>query len=124
MNLQQIREELTDLLQGLSANVYWFPPVAPIAPAVVVVPGSPNYIDPVVIGLSKFRIYFNITFLVNMQDNQAALNNMEELLFDVYDALPATYVVGSATQPTPIKLNNTDYLSADIPVQVVIDLGN
>lgn len=123
MNLATVREDLADLLAGLSANVYFFPPEVVLAPAVVIVPDSP-YIQPVAISRSKYRARFRLTFAVAMTNNQAALNMLEEMIFDTYAALPVGYTVFDTTDVRPTNLGQSDLLTAEMVVEVLTEIGN
>lgn len=123
MNLATVREDLADLLAGLSANVYYFPPEVVLAPAIVIVPDSP-YLQPVAIGRSKYRARFRLTFAVAMTNNQAALNTLEELIFDTYAALPVGYTVFDTTDVRPTNLGQSDLLTAEMVVEVLTEIGN
>ena len=123
MNLATVREDLADLLASLSANVYFFPPEVVLAPAVVIVPDSP-YIQPIAIGRSKYRARFRLTFAVAMTNNQAALNTLEELIFDTYAALPVGYTVFDTTDVRPTNLGQSDLLTAEMIVEVITEIGN
>lgn len=122
-DLTTVREDLADLLAGLSANVYFFPPEVVLAPAIVIVPDSP-YIVPVAIGRSKYRARFRLTFAVAMTNNQAALNTLEGLIFDTYAALPVGYTVFDTTDVRPTNLGQSDLLTAEMIVEVLTEIGN
>jgi len=94
-----------------------------MAPAIVIVPDSP-YVVPVAIGRSKYRARFRLTFAVAMTNNQAALNTLESLIFDVYDALPVGYTVFDTTDVRPTNLGQSDLLTAEMVVEVMTELGN
>lgn len=123
MNLATVREDLADLLAGLSANVYYFPPEVVMSPAVVIVPDSP-YIQPLAIGRLKYKARFRLTFAVAMTNNQAALNTLEELIFATYQALPVGYTVFDTTDVRPTNLGQSDLLTAEMVVEVVTEIGN
>lgn len=123
MNLATVREDLADLLAGLSANVYYFPPEVVMSPAVVIVPDSP-YIQPLAISRTKYKARFRLTFAVAMTNNQAALNTLEELIFATYEALPVGYTVFDTTDVRPTNLGQSDLLTAEMVVEVVTEIGN
>jgi hypothetical protein len=123
MNLATVREDLADLLAGLSANVYYFPPEVVMSPAVVIVPDSP-YVQPLAISRSKYRARFRLTFAVAMTNNQAALNTLENLIFAAYAALPIGYTVFDTTDVRPTNLGQSDLLTAEMVVEVVTEIGN
>lgn len=119
MNLSSLRDEIADTLAGLSANVYSYVPKAIIAPAVVVFPDT-QFIQPLSIGSGKYQVRFRLTFAVNMSDNQAALDNLETLVFAAYAALPNHWQAGTTTNPTPVNLGQADLLACDLTLTVII----
>lgn len=119
MNLAEVRQDLADLLSGANAAVYINPPEVPIVPAIIIVPGEP-YIEPVLIGTGRYKITFKLTFAVAMTNNQAALNNIEELIFYAYGVLPIGYIVKETSAPSPVNLGNTDLLTSDITIETII----
>lgn len=120
MNLSTLRQDIADTLSGLSANVYAYVPKAISAPAVVVFPDT-NYVEPLSIGSGKYRVRFRVTFAVNMSDNQAALDNLETLLFDAYAALPNHWQAGTASNPQPVNLGQADLLACDLTLTVITE---
>jgi len=84
-----------------------------IAPAVVIVPGSPyvNIINGVTITAD-----FSITLMVINNDNQAALVNLEKMIETVYKKLPDWVSVGNFSQPTNAEVGSTEYLTSELVI--------
>lgn len=120
MNLSEIRQEVADLLDGITANVYFFPPEVPMLPAVIIVPAD-DYVTPVTLGSKRYKVRFKLTFAVAMTNNQASLNTIEDLVFYAYDKLPVSFMVGATTNPQPINLGQTDLLSCDLVIETMIE---
>lgn len=118
MNLSELRKTLTGLFDDTSVNVYWYVPAALIAPAVVVVPSDP-YIEVLSIGRNKYKANFELTFAVGMQDNQAALDNIENLIFTAIGLLPVGWTYSTASQPIPQNLGQADFLVSKISVSFI-----
>lgn len=118
MNLSELRKTLTGLFDNTSVNVYWYVPTVLIAPAVVVVPSEP-YVEILSIGKNKFRANFDLTFAVGMQDNQAALDNIENLIFSAIATLPVGWTYSTASQPLPQDLGQVDVLVSKITVSFI-----
>lgn len=118
MNLSELRKTLTDLFDTTEVNVYWYVPAALIAPAVIVVPSEP-YIEVLSIGKNKYKANFDLTFAVGMQDNQAALDNIENLIFSAIAALPVGWTYSAASQPIPQSLGQADFLVSKISVSFI-----
>jgi hypothetical protein len=123
MNLSALRSELATALAPISATVYAFPPKALPTPSVSVVPGSP-YITPVNLGTNKFRAKFQVTAAVATMDNEAALDNLETLIFGIYSNLPTGWVVSETTQPNLIDLGQSIVLTADVNVEKITQIGD
>lgn len=122
-SLVDVRQDLADLLGGLSANVYFYPPEVVLCPAIIVIPDVP-YITPVSIGAGKYRVKFRLTFAVAMTNNQAALGTLENLIIEAYETLPVGYIVGETSEPRPATLGQSDLLTAEIIIEVITQLGN
>lgn len=122
MNLSGIREDITDLLSGVDANVYFFPPEIVMTPACILIPDS-DYITPMAIGANKFRIKFRLTFAVKMTSNQAALNALEDLIFEAYNSLAVGYILGEVSDPRPVNLGQSDLLAAEMRVEVITQIN-
>lgn len=118
MNLSALRKTLTDLFDDSSVNVYWYVPAALIAPAVIVIPSEP-YVEVLSIGKNKYKANFDLTFAVGMQDNQAALDNIENLIFSAIAALPVGWTYSAASQPIPQSLGQVDVLVSKISVSII-----
>lgn len=121
MSLVTVREDLANLLSGMNANVYFFPPEVVMTPAAIVIPDTP-YITPLSIGTGKYRVKFRLTFAVAMTSNQAALNTLEDLIFAAYDALPVGYILGEVSDPRPVNLGQADLLAAEMLVEVITQI--
>lgn len=120
MNLADVRQEVADLLDGVSANVYFFPPEVPMLPAIIIVPAD-DYITPITLGTNRYKVRFKLTFAVAMTNNQASLNTIEDLIFYAYEALPVSFMVGAVTNPQPVNLGQTDLLSCDLIIETMIE---
>lgn len=120
MNLTSVRQEIADSLSSEVANIYFFPPATIITPAVIVVPDSGIYIEPLSIGARKYKARFRLTICVAMRDNQSALENIENLIFGVYESLPNGYIVLDATSPSIVNLGQADILTSEVTVEKIV----
>lgn len=117
MNLSETRAALAEALAPVSAVIYPYPPAVVLAPSVTVVPAEP-YIEPMALGTSRYRARFQVTAAVNMNDNQAALDNLETLLFAIYAALPSGWTIGDSAKPSVLDLGQSKLLSSDLVVEI------
>lgn len=111
------RATLADAFNSLAATCYDQVPESPIPPAIVIVPDSP-YMEPQTINGStvKVKINFTITAIVSYNSNAASLDNLEQLTIGILAAIPAGYVVGNVSKPTPLEIGASTMLCADVSV--------
>jgi hypothetical protein len=112
-----IRGVLATALSGVAANVYNHVPEAVIPPSVVIVPDAP-YLEFDTIGKSSFHCNVNliISCIVAYNSNPAALDNLEQLLVSVVQAIPAGWDVQQVERPTVTEIGASTMLAADIRV--------
>ena len=110
-----IRDALKTALAGVAASVYNSVPESIIAPAVVIVPGTP-YLEPVLLSKANVKVKFNATAtcMVAYNSNPGSLDNLEKLVISVLAALPAGYTVGVVERPIVSQIGAAQYLTADI----------
>jgi hypothetical protein len=85
----------------------------------VLVPGSP-YITVSAIGGARCNVRFDITCIVNAADNQAALKNLETLIFSVTDLLANNISFLSGwSQPTVTQIGNAEMLISQLNIEMV-----
>jgi len=118
-NLATYRSTLATTLAAAGRVVYSFPNENITPPAIVLVPGAP-YITVTAIGGSRCHVRFDITVIVNAADNQAALANIETLIFSVTDLLANNISFLSGwSQPTVQQIGNADMLISQLSVEMV-----
>jgi len=118
-NLVSIRTALGDSLAAAGRVVYSYPNENVAVPAIVLVPGSP-YITVGAIGGARCHVRFDITCIVNAADNQAALANLETLIFSVTDLLANNIsFLGGWSQPTVQQIGNADMLISQLNIEMV-----
>jgi hypothetical protein len=118
-NLATYRTTLAATLAAAGRVVYSFPNENITPPCIVLVPGSP-YITVTAIGGSRCHVRFDITVIVNAADNQAALANIETLIFSVTDLLANNIsFLNGWSQPTVQQIGNADMLISQLSVEMV-----
>lgn len=115
-----VRDPLVATLNaaGIPASCYSFVPESPIVPFVAIVPSIP-YLEPNLIGNDtvRMKINFAITIGVEPFDNDASLDNIEQIMVKILAALPSGYEVGEISNPVPFNLNGGAYcIAAEINV--------
>jgi hypothetical protein len=106
--------------------VYAYPNEDLTSPALVLVPGNP-YIEPVGIGglTNRINVGFDLTAVVGASDNQASLANIETLMLEVLQVLPAGYSVTAWNQPTVLTDTTAGaVVTASIRIQTTTTLGD
>ena len=125
-NQVTLRNTLATALGAAGRVVYSFPREQITPPALVLVPGSP-YLEPASIGGAgnRINVRFDLTAVVGAADNQAALANIETLMLDVFDALPAgTSINNGWTQPRVQEISGNQMLTSQITIELVTTTNN
>ena len=118
-NLATYRSTLAATLAAAGRVVYSFPNENITPPCIVLVPGSP-YITVTAIGGARCHVRFDITAIVNAADNQAALANIETLIFSVTDLLANNIsFLNGWSQPTVQQIGNAEMLISQLSVEMV-----
>ena len=112
-----VRGTLATALATPLASVYTSVPETVIPPAVVIVPDSP-YLESRTIGKNVTRVKINMTVsaAVAYNNNAGALDNLEQLVISIMQAMPSGYVVGDVQQPTIQSVGASNLLVADLAV--------
>jgi hypothetical protein len=120
-NLVSLRDSLASALSAAGRVVYAFPREQITPPALVLVPATP-YLTPVAIGglSNRINVRFEITAVVGAADNQAALANIETLMLDVFNILPAgTSIINGWTMPQIQEVTGNQMLTSQITIELV-----
>lgn len=115
MSVQTTREALAKALKNYKYNVYSHPSEVMIAPAAVIVPGSP-YVS--MKGNNFYTVYFQVTLMVTNNNNQAALIQLERMIDELIDNAPAWISIGDFSQPTTLEVGSTEYLTTDLTIEL------
>lgn len=118
MNLVTTRQTLATALEAAGRVVYAFPREQIVAPALVVVPGSP-YVE--VWTKNGYHIRFTLTAVVDLADNQTALANLETLMFDVLAALPSGFNGVTWGTPTVTEVSGRQMLTSEITIECAVN---
>ena len=112
-----IRTPLQTALSTIAANVYNGIPEVMTSPSIVLIPGS-SYLESTLINgtTTKMKINLLVTGVVGYSNNAAALTNLEDLMIAIVSTMPAGYVVGDVSIPTPLEVGAGKFLAADLQV--------
>lgn len=114
------RQALKTSLESAGYIVYAYPAENMTTPCIILVPSSP-YIEVKSIGTSpRLNGSFDVTLCVAMNDNQAALNNLETMIESVLTHLPNGVGVGDFSKPAVLQVGPSDLLTTDIVIDVSI----
>jgi hypothetical protein len=114
--LTEAREALADVLGVLGVTIYGAPPESVTPPAAVVVP-SATWFEQATLG--AVRVSYSVTLLATMSGrNAAALERLEQLVWDAMAALEPIAVVGVADSPRLVKIGPAELAATDLAVQV------
>jgi len=111
-----VRAPLAAALAGVTASVYESVPEAIIAPAALIIPGTP-YLETTLISSSiQVKINFTISAVVAYNNNAGALDNLEKVSLEILAAIPSGYVVGDVSRPSIITLGSSNFLISELDV--------
>lgn len=112
-----VRGTLKTAISSVAINPYDAVPEAPQVPFAAIVPNTP-YLQPNLIGTStRVKINLIITVGVAMYSNNAALDNIEQLVMSILAVIPQGYTVGSVSNPIPMTLaSGSDILACEIDI--------
>jgi hypothetical protein len=111
-----VRAPLATALAGVAASVYESVPEALIAPAAIIIPGTP-YLETTLISSSiQLKVNFTISAAVAYNNNAGALDNLEKLVIQILAAIPSGYIVGDVSRPSINTLGSSNFLISDIDV--------
>jgi len=112
-----VRGTLKTAISSVAINPYDAVPEAPQVPFAAIVPNT-LYLEPNLIGTStRVKINLIITVGVAMYSNNAALDNIEQLVMSILAVIPQGYTVGSVSNPIPMTLaSGSDILACEIDI--------
>lgn len=117
MSISTARNELAEALEGTGYLVFAYPSENMPVPAIVLVPGQP-YVSLTTVGTNRLDLMFKATLMVSMNDNQASLLNLEDLITKFLDACPAGVQIGSFSQPSLTQVGPADVLTTDVQLNI------
>jgi hypothetical protein len=111
-----VRAPLATALAGVTASVYQSVPEAVIAPACLIIPGTPYMETTLISSTIQLKLNFTISAVVAYNNNAGALDNLEKLVIEILAAIPSGYIVGDVSRPSIITLGSSNFLTSDIDV--------
>jgi hypothetical protein len=110
----------TDLVTA-GLNVVDFIPARITPPVILINAGSP-YLEPKSLA-NQYTLNLELVLVSQNATNEMATQNLDELIEEVLNAIPAYAVITNGVgQPYGLGTNNADYLSANIPLNLIITI--
>lgn len=118
MTITADREALAEDLTGLGYIVYRSPKETMTAPCLILVPDSP-YVSIKTIG-RQLNLSFMLTLCVPLNDNEAALRNLEDLIEKTLTVLYARAgtALGQFSKPSVTQIGPSDALTTNIQIEI------
>ena len=111
-----VRAPLATALAGVTASVHESVPEALIAPACLIIPGTPYMETTLISSTIQLKLNFTISAVVAYNNNAGALDNLEKLVIEILAAIPSGYIVGDVSRPSIVALGSSNLLISDIDV--------
>lgn len=123
MSFQDIRAELMENFSSVHCVVYDYVPPMISTPAIFLFPDDP-YIEPYSIkNLTTVKLNYRLIAAVAMNDNRAALGNLETLCASIMGAIPAGYQVSAWDKPSLDQVGDANLLVSTITLTIAADIG-
>ena len=117
-DIKDLRDSLKNALSG-TFSVYNSIPEIITPPCVVLLADNP-YLEPNYIGSTvRLNVRLNAVLFVGMLDNESAQDNIEKAIVQIYQTVPANWIVGEASRPSPIVAGASEYLAAEVSLTSV-----
>ena len=117
MSISSSRAALAEALEGSGYLVFAYPSENIPVPTIVLVPGQP-YVSLPTTGTNRLDLGFKCTLMVAMNDNQASLLNLEDLITKFLNACPAGVQIGEFSQPSLVQVGPNDVLTTDVQLNI------
>lgn len=112
-----VRDALTDAFASIGAVVYDYTPPTVSVPCVFCFAADP-YLVVETIGTGRITLRLRLTAAVAMNDNQASLNNIEDLMIDIINAMPSGVRFESFSAPSVTQYGVQNLLVSEMTVEV------
>ena len=112
--------EFTTALQGAGLDVKEYLPDRITPPVVIVMPNQP-YLVPETVG-NEYTMNLEVVCVAQTATNENASEELDSLIESVLNALPAYAGITSVGKPYALTTGNTEFLSANLNVEVTITI--
>jgi hypothetical protein len=92
-----------------------------VTPPMVIMKSGAPYIVNATLGVG-YSLGLELLCVASTADNESATEELDQLIEDVLNALPAYATMKGVSQPFALDVNNAQYLSATITTDLAIEL--
>lgn len=114
------KEQFRDVLIEADIEAFEYIPERVIPPVVVINSGSP-FLVPETIG-SEYTMNLELVLIAGTATNETATEELENLIEKTLLALPAYAVLQRVDKPFALAINNVEYLSTNVFVELSITI--
>jgi hypothetical protein len=114
------KEQFRDALIAADLDCYEYIPERVIPPVVVINSGSP-FLVPETIG-HEYRMVLELVLIAGTATNETATEKLEDLIEQTLLALPVYAALQRVDKPFALAINNTEYLSTNVFVEITITI--
>ena len=117
MSITTARLELADAIEGTGYLVFPQPMEVIPVPSITLVPHQP-YVALTTVGANRLEVSLRATIAVAYNDNQASLQQLEDLITKFLEALPQGVQIQEFSQPSMVEIGPAKALATDVVVTV------
>lgn len=114
------KQQFRDALMDADIECVEYIPERVIPPIVVINSGSP-FLVPETIG-SEYTMSLELVLIAGTASNETATEALEDLIEQTLNALPAFAVLQRVDKPFALAVNNAEYLSTNVFVEISITI--
>lgn len=114
------KEQFRDALIAAGLDAVEYIPERVIPPVVVINSGSP-FIAPETLG-NQYTMNLELVLIAGTATNETVTEELETLIENVLKALPAYAVLQRVDKPFALAINNAEYLSTNVNVELSITI--
>lgn len=114
------KEQFRDVIVAAGLDCKEYIPERIIPPLVVINSGSP-YIQPETVG-NEYTLNLEVVLVAATASNESSTEELETLIQDFLRALPSYAVLNRVDKPFALAVNNAEYLSTNVFVEISITI--
>lgn len=114
------KEQFRDVIVAAGLDCKEYIPERVIPPLVIINSGSP-YLQPETVG-NEYILNLEVVLVGPTASNESSTEELETLIQDFLRALPSYAVLNRVDKPFALAVNNTEYLSTNVFVEISITI--